>query len=166
MKYCLILAYCLISLPGCRISRAGGEHPYNEGVYPESATISPAPLPSNQKSPVQSLDLSVQLDETGRVVDRLVLHLDYFPPPRPDGVSIPSCQSSLSDQKIIGKLSCNSSLTLVVDIIAAQVTQRCVAASPAVNIDAKQPILLPGCKGIGTIKSVLDNSRFKLAVLK
>lgn len=165
MGYVFLLTLGLISLTACRISKPGGDPTAQEGVNPAGSTVVSPPLSSVQRPPVTNSSQTVHFDETGRIVEHIVLRLDYFPTPRPDGVSIPTCQRAFDDNKVIGKLTCAASATMQLDITADQVSQRCVTASPAINFGAKRPILLPGCKGTGSVKSVLDSHHLKLEVM-
>lgn len=166
MGYVFLLTLVLISLSACRISKPGGEPTAQEGVNPAGSTVVSPPLSNVQRPPVVNSNQTVHFDEAGRVVEQLVLRLDYFPTPRPDGVSIPTCQREFDDSKVIGRLTCDVSSTMQLDITASQVNQRCVTASPSINFEAKRPIVLPGCKGTGSVKSVLDNQYLKLDVIK
>jgi hypothetical protein len=154
-------------LDGCRMSNLGKD-------YPESTTVTGGADASTQKPPVIQPQrqaevgntLAVTVDDEGRLREELTLRLDYFPPPRPDGVSIPTCYQEIAGHLIVGRIFCEGNGNIAADVIASQVNQQCYTATPVRKLAAKSSVVLFGCKGAARIQTYRYEPDLKLEVLK
>lgn len=161
----IVASCCLMS--GCRLARAGGDNPEAGGIQPSTSSRGNSSPPGGQQSkPIGGgVILSLNFDEDGRLRERLGLRLDYFPPPRPDGVSIASCRSDITESTVVGRITCDSDQSLAVDLTASQIKQQCYTASPSVVIEPTKVTQLPGCKGRATLKVIEHSPSLKIELL-
>jgi hypothetical protein len=149
----------------CRIAKVGKESP-EQGAQSSGAeatrSSSPVVQPQQQATATQSFD--VNLTETGEVKETLTLRLDYFPAPRADGVSVPTCYNEISGHLVVGRLYCASNGNISADLTASQVTQQCFTVAPTRKIDPKTPAKLAGCVGAATLKTYKFEPDIKLEV--
>lgn len=155
-------------LGGCRLARAGGDKPEAGGIQPASSVGGGSSLPGGQQSkPTGSggVILVVSFDDDGELQERLGLRLDYFPPPRPDGVTIASCRGDINASTVIGRVTCDAEQSLGADVTAAHAKQQCYTSSPAKVIEPNQVLKLAGCKGKATIKITQRSPELKVEIL-
>jgi hypothetical protein len=117
-----------------------------------------------QRQASQGAIISVNIDNDGRLMEKLNLRLDYFPPPRPDGVSIPTCYDEIRESAVIARLTCDAVPTIGMDLLASHAYQRCFTANPVKRIDPKAVPVLIGCQGKATLKVVPYSPDIKLEV--
>jgi hypothetical protein len=167
MQFASFGLFCLIALTSCRLARSGGETPDVTDKRPISNVGSPAASATSQLKPVSApLTMSLSFDQNHKAIEGVWLLLDYFPPPRPDGVSIPSCYPALADDVILGRISCDASPSLVTDLTAAQASQQCLTSSPPKVFNAKLEVELTGCVGKATLKVHSRSPEIKVEIVK
>jgi hypothetical protein len=93
------------------------------------------------------------------------MRLDYFPAPRPDGVSVPTCYDAIAAHLVIGRLYCASNGNIAMDVTVSQVHQRCYTSTPSRKIEASTPLMLPGCQGTATLQTLKFEPNVKLEVV-
>lgn len=162
-----LLTFIVVSfwfLGGCRLARAGGDTPEAGGIQPASSVGGNSG--GQQSKPMGSggVIFVVSFDADGELQERLGLRLDYFPPPRPDGVTIASCRSDINASTVIGRVICDSDTSLAVDVTAAHVRQQCYISSPAKVIEPNQGLKLLGCKGKATLKIIQRSPELKVEI--
>ena len=166
MRIWFLLAVSIIFAYACRISRVGKDYPDSEGDVVRGGGTTNVPIIQPQRQPEVGLTIHVTLDESGRVIEPLGIRLDYFPPPRPDGVSVPTCYKEITPDTIIGRLSCDAATNVAADLSAGQVTQQCYTASPVRKVEPKVPLVLSGCVGKATIRTIRYSPDLKLEIVK
>jgi hypothetical protein len=156
-----------LSLSGCRISKLGRDIPSDHDVQSGGgeAVNQSAPILQPQRQSVDGPSLSLTLDASGKVLETLTMRLDYFPAPRPDGVSVPTCYDAMATHLVIGRLYCASNGNISMDVTVSQVHQRCYTATPGRKIEASTPLTLPGCQGAATLKTMKFEPNVKLEVV-
>jgi hypothetical protein len=161
----IIASGCLVG--GCRLARAGGETPEAGGIQPATTSRGSSSTPGGEQSkPIGGgVILPLNFDDDGRIREHLCLRLDYFPPPRPDAVSIASCRSDITESTVVGRIVCDSDQSLAVDLTADQIKQQCYTASPPVVREPTRAMQLPGCKGSATLKITERSPNLKIEIL-
>ena len=161
----IVASCCLVG--GCRLARAGGDTPEAGGIQPSTSSRGNSSIPGGEQSkPVGGgVTMALYFDNDGRIQEHLCLRLDYFPPPRPDGVSIPSCRSDITESTVVGRIVCDSDQSLAVDLTADQIKQQCYTASPPVVREPTRAMQLPGCKGGATLKITERSPSLKIELL-
>lgn len=163
-----LLTFILVSswfLGGCRLARAGGDNPEADGIQPASSVGGNSG--GQQSKPMGSggAMLVVSFDDDGELQERIGLRLDYFPPPRPDGVTIASCRGDINSSTVIGTVICDSDKSLTVDVTAAHARQQCFTSSPTKVVEPNQILRLAGCKGKATLKITQRSPELKVEIL-
>jgi hypothetical protein len=152
---------------GCRMAKLGKDYPDSHTVTGGSdASTSKAPIIQPQRQTQLGSVLSVKLDDSGKLLDQLIIRLDYFPAPRPDGVSVPTCYDEIAGHLVLGRIICQANGNIAAEIIANQVVQQCYTSTPVRKIAAKSPILLSGCKAAAEIQTYRYEPELKLEVVK
>lgn len=165
MRFLVVILGSFFFAYACRISRPGNDAPDAKGQYAGSgADASNAPVIQPQRQATQGAIFAVNIDNDGRLMEKLNLRLDYFPPPRPDGVSIPTCYNEIRASAVIARLSCDAVPGLSMDLLASHAYQRCYTANPVKRIDPKTVPVLAGCKGKATLTVVAYSPDIKLDV--
>jgi hypothetical protein len=154
-------------MASCKMANVGKDYPetnQSPGASDQAKPKPPVLQPERQAhmGPI----LSVTLDDTGKVAEKLVLRLDYFPAPRPDGVSIPSCYQQITADLVVGRLSCGASADIAIDVKAGQVTQQCYTSVPVRIIPAASALVLQGCEGSALLQSFQFKPDLKLELIK
>jgi hypothetical protein len=161
--YVITLALALSS--SCRIAKVGKDYPDQEiQSGGGDATRSPAPAVQPQQQTTSGQVFTVNLDSAGVVRESLTLRLDYFPAPRADGVSVPTCYNEIAGHLVIARVYCGGNGNLSADVTASQVSQQCFTVTPTRKIDPKTPIQLSGCSGAATLKTYKFEPDIKLEV--
>lgn len=166
----LIFIVTLIFLSGsCRLARKGGGNQDSESVQPAVSTGPTGASSGGQQSkPVGSggeAVIGLNLDADGRLLDRIGTRLDYFPAPRPDGVSIVICHDELLADTVMGRVTCDSDQGLVVDLTAGHTLQQCYTSSPKKTIEATRTLQLAGCRGRATFRGLQRIPDLKVEIL-
>ena len=161
---CVVLSNLFL---GCNISQKGEQVTDNKSGATKggdaSASTGPVIQPQKQSEPGQILKVTV--DDEGKLLDVLVLRLDYFPAPRVDGVSVPSCYDKIAAHLVVGRLSCGENGNITVDVVADQVIQQCNTASPPIVLPARlPPPVLAGCKGPASLLVTRYSPDIKLEI--
>lgn len=157
----------LVLFSGCRMAKLGKDYPESNTVAGNSdASASKAPIIQPQRQTQTGSVLSANFDDAGKLVEQLVIRLDYFPAPRPDGVSVPTCYDEIAGHLALGRITCQANGNLASDIIANQVTQQCYTSTPVRKVTPKFPIILTGCKGPAQIQTYRYEPDLKLEVFK
>jgi hypothetical protein len=157
----------VILLNGCRMAKVGKDYPESNTIAGNSdATYSKAPIIQPQRQAQDGTVLSVTFDDAGKLVEQLVIRLDYFPAPRPDGVSVPTCYQEIAGHLALGRVTCQANGNLAMDVIASQVTQQCFTSTPVRKIAAKSQVVLNGCKGGAQLQTYRYEPDLKLEVVK
>jgi hypothetical protein len=160
-----ILAGALFLSASCRIAKVGKDYPDNEiQSGGGDATRSSAPAVQPQQQTTSGQVFSVSLDSGGVVREVLTLRLDYFPAPRADGVSVPTCYNEIAGHLVIARIYCGGNGNLSADVTASQVSQQCFTVTPTRKIDPKSPLQLAGCSGAATLKTYKFEPDIKLEV--
>lgn len=155
----------MASLQGCRIARLGKDYP--DGQTPANAaevSAEKTPLIQPQKQDDAGSVLNLTFDQSGKLTETLTLRLDYFPTPRPDGVSVPTCYKEISGHLVIGRLICSANGNLAMDVIASQVNQQCYLSDSRSKIEAKSAIILTGCVGPAILRATRFDPDLKIEV--
>jgi hypothetical protein len=157
----------LLLASSCRISKVGKDSSgSNEGASSSDAADAKAPVVQPQKQSTPGVTINVTLDDSGKIIDKLALRLDYFPAPRPDGVSIPTCYNELASHLIVGRMACASNGNIAMDVSAGQVYQRCTISNPAKLIEPKSTLVLAGCRGAAVMQAAHYEPDVKMEVMK
>ncbi len=157
--------FCAASLSSCRISKVGTDTTGGaSSAGSGNAVSSNAPVIQPQKQVEPGVVLTVNLDSSGKVKESLSLRLDYFPAPRPDGVSIPTCYKEIAGHLLVGRLVCAANGNMAIDVTASQVDQKCYTADPKLRVAASSSVVLAGCIGPATLTTVRYEPNVKLEV--
>ncbi|MEI6832622.1 MAG: hypothetical protein WCL28_01415 [bacterium] len=163
-----LLTFILASfwfLGGCRLARAGGDTPEAGGIQPASSVGGNSGGQQSKPTGSGGVILIVSFDDDGNLEERLGLRLDFFPPPRPDGVTIASCRTDINASTVLGRVTCDSEKSLAVDVTASHARQQCYTSSPAKVIEPNQVLKLAGCKGKATLKIIQRSPELKVEIL-
>lgn len=163
----LSLLACII-VSGCRIAKVGKDYPSDETNGTGAADAkgkAPAIQPQRQPNVTGAVQaIPVTLDQTGTLVGRVQLRLDYFAPPKPGGVTVPSCYEGISGHLVIAKVECGSDVTLKTDVRADQMDQVCFTESTTPRVQAKKPIQVVHCSGPSTLQVFSFSPEMKVEV--
>lgn len=153
--------------PSCRMANLGKDYPESTAVTGTGDASSPKPpvLQPQRQSQLGGV-LPLTIDDEGKVKEQLVLRLDYFPAPRPDGVSVPTCYQEISAGLVVGRVKCDSDANLSADVTASQVNQQCYTSTPARKIAARSAITLVGCKGTAQFQIFRFEPDLKIEIVK
>lgn len=167
---CVGLISTLLSLlcsTGCRISKLGKDYPEstNDSAAGD-AIVTKSPIIQPQQQADSGASLNVTFDDAGKLKESLTLRLDYFPTPRPDGVSVPTCYTEIAGHLVVGRLICSANGNLAMDVVASQVNQQCYTSTPVRKIAAKSAIVLIGCVGSAVMQTTRYDPDLKLEVTK
>ena len=161
----LLCCTAVVFLSTCRIARIGREDPEKtHGSGGGEAVNNNAPVVQPQRQTAEGQSWNLTLNASGKVLETLTLRLDYFPAPRPDGVSVPTCYDEIAQHLVVGRLYCGSNGNNSMDVIVAQVNQRCYTATEGRKIEAKSALNLSGCQGAATLKTIKFEPDLKLEV--
>jgi hypothetical protein len=159
------VVFCFLALSSCRISKVGTDTSGGGAtVGGGNAVSSSSPVIQPQRQTEPGVQLTVNLDSSGKVKESLSLRLDYFPAPRPDGVSVPTCYDEIAGHLLVGRLVCGANGNIGMDVTAGQVNQKCYTANPKLRVAASSPIVLAGCVGPATLTTVKYEPDVKLEV--
>lgn len=161
----LVAAALVVS--GCRLANVGKDYPEEQQKVGQSdAAGSKPPVVQPQKQAAAGSVLNISFDANGELVEKLTLRLDYFPAPRPDGVSVPTCYDELAGHLVVGRILCSSNGNLALDITAQQVQQKCYTSNPARSVEAKAKVVVAGCVGAASLTTVRYEPDIKLEVTR
>jgi len=167
MRYLVLFAVTIFLAYSCRISRMGKDYPDPEAVYTNVGTGNQnVPVIQPQRQADGGTNLLVTLDEGGKLKEVLGLRLDYFPPPRPDGVSLPTCYAEIDASTVLGRITCEANSSLGMDLLAGHVRQQCYTASPMRKLEPRSELVLQGCQGKAVIKTIRYSPDVKLEVIQ
>jgi len=166
MRRCLPILLCVFSAYSCRISRVGKDYPDSQSPYDGADASSRSPIIQPQRQAELGEVLKLSLDGSGKVLEKLGLRLDYFPAPRADGVSVPTCYEKISESLVVGRLNCLANANLAVDITAGQVLQQCYTSSPMRKIAPTGGMALTGCTGVANFQVFRFSPDIKLEIIK
>ena len=159
------LILCLATVASCRISKVGTDTSGGGAAAGGGNAVSSSPpvlQPQRQVEP--GVQFTVNLDSAGKVKESLSLRLDYFPAPRPDGVSIPTCYEQIGGHLLVGRLVCVANGNFAMDVTASQVDQKCYTTNPKLRVAASSTVVLVGCVGTATLTTVRYEPDVKLEV--
>ena len=166
MRQCLPILLCVLSAYSCRISRVGKDYPDSQSPYEGADASSHAPIIQPQRQAELGAVFKLSLDGSGKVLEKIGLRLDYFPAPRADGVSVPTCYEKISESLVVGRLSCVGNANLAMDITVSQVFQQCYTSSPMRKIAPTGAMALTGCIGAANLQAFRFSPDIKLEIIK
>jgi hypothetical protein len=157
----------VMAVSACRISKIGRDASTDQDVRAGGgeALNQSGPVVQPQRQSAEGPSIPLTLDASGKVQEILTMRLDYFPAPRPDGVSVPTCYDAIVSHLVIGRLYCASNGNISSDVTVSQVNQRCYTATPGRKIQATQALTLPGCQGAAILKALKFEPNVKLEVV-
>ena len=156
---------CALVFNSCRISKVGTDTDGNgQSAVGGGGVTSNPPIIQPQRQVEPGPLLNVNLEDSGKVKESLSLRLDYFPAPRADGISVPTCYEEIAAHLVVARLVCTANSNLAMDVTASQVDQKCYTANPKLRVAAKSSIILAGCQGAATLRTVRYEPDVRLEV--
>ena len=144
----------------------GKDYPDSHSPYEGADVLAPAPIIQPQRQAELGEVFKLSVDGSGKVLEKIGLRLDYFPAPRADGVSVPTCYEKISESLVVGRLSCVGNPNLAMDITASQVLQQCYTSSPMRKITPTGVMTLTGCTGVANLQVFRFSPDIKLEIIK